>query len=93
MASQGGHEFDWDDPNIAHATHHGYSVEDIEAALNDPYGVAFPTEGSADEERHGWIGATRTSVLIVVIYAFRGDRVRPISARKASRRDRRVYTE
>jgi uncharacterized DUF497 family protein len=93
VASQGGRGFDWDAANIRHATRHGYAVEEIEAALDDPYGVDFPTEGIADEERYGWIGITRNGVHIVVIFTFSGDLVRPISARRATRTERLLYTE
>jgi hypothetical protein len=53
MTMQGGGGFEWDEENILHATRHGFSVEEIEAALNDPLGREFPSRPVPGEPRYG----------------------------------------
>jgi uncharacterized DUF497 family protein len=92
MAMQGGEGFEWDVANEAHATRHGFTVAQIEAALNDPFGVDL-TATASDQPNFGWVGMTDTGAILAIIYTFRGRRVRPFSARKASRAERRLWME
>ncbi len=93
MAMQGGDAFDWDGGNLQHAQRHGFTADQIEQALDDPFGVATEATDLDGEERFGWVGMANTGQLIAVVYTVRGDAIRPISARKATRWERQLYTE
>jgi hypothetical protein len=54
--------------------------------------LTLPDE-SADEERFITIGLDMLSRTLVVVYAMRGQTIRIISAREATRRERRQYEE
>ncbi len=47
--------------------------------------------GSGPEERFITMGNDPYGRLLVVIYTWRGERIRPISARKATGKERRRY--
>jgi uncharacterized protein len=48
-------------------------------------------EHPQDEQRYVTVGLSVEGRLIVVAHTARGERIRIISARKASRRERRIY--
>lgn len=93
MTLQGGEGFQWDAANAEHATRHGFTIAQVEAALNDPFGVEFFATPMDTEERFGWYGMTNTGALLAIIYTMRGRLVRAIRVRKAMRYERRMYTE
>jgi uncharacterized DUF497 family protein len=51
----------------------------------------FPIEHSLSEERYITMGRAFTGKLFVVVHTERGDNIRIISARRASRRERKFY--
>jgi uncharacterized DUF497 family protein len=58
----------------------------------DPLALTFPDPyHSGEEEREITIGSTAGQQVVFVSHCWRGDRVRIISARKATRRERRQY--
>lgn len=85
-------EFEWD-PRKAAANLRKHSVPFGKATLifGDPARVDEP-EISEDygEERWTTIGFVE-EVLLTVVYTVREDRIRLISARKATRHERRIY--
>jgi uncharacterized protein len=84
-------EFEWDARKAAiNLRKHGVDFADAAAVLYDELGVTIPDEG-ADEDRFATVGFDALGRLLVVIYTWRGDRVRLISARRATRRERRQY--
>lgn len=58
--------------------------------FNDDLAITIPDEYS-DEERFITIGEDALGRLVVVVYSWRGGRIRVISARKAARRERKRY--
>jgi uncharacterized DUF497 family protein len=50
-------------------------------------------EHSENEDRHITIGMDALGQILVVIYTWRGNTIRLISARKATARERKVYEE
>ena len=87
--------FDWDpkkaQQNIAK---HGTSFEKAITAFDDPFGRIMDDPGhSTPQEKREWlIGESDTGVLVVVFTVRHpGPSYRLISARKASRRERRLY--
>jgi len=74
-------------------TAHGVRFSDSEGALVDPLAVTREDEGAKLEARFITIGADFTGRIVVVVYTHRGDDIRLISARRATRGERRQYEE
>src|SRR5574341_2142433 len=64
---------------------------DVEGVLFDPNALIEEDENVNGEQRFVSIGLDPLGRLLVVIYIFRGDDIRLISARRATRRERRAY--
>jgi hypothetical protein len=72
--------FEWDSGKArANLKKHGVDFADAATVFDDPLAVTI-SEEEAGEAR-----------FLVVVYAWRGDRIRIISARMATRRERREY--
>jgi uncharacterized protein len=90
MPREHGIEFDWDEHNAPHLKRHGVSPEEFEEAfLIDP--EFRETENVEGEERYHAIGRTDRGRLLVVIFTYRGDAVRPITAFDAPKGIARQY--
>jgi uncharacterized protein len=85
-------DFEWDDDKTAaNLRDHRVSFEQATFAFNDPFAVEWIDEREAyDEERSVLLGMTGGQVLTVV-YTERGDRIRIISAWRATRHERDYY--
>jgi uncharacterized DUF497 family protein len=71
---------------------HGVSFEEAATAFADPLSLTtFDPDHSEDEDRFLLLGATHSWRLVVVSHTHRHESVRIISARLASRRERRTY--
>jgi uncharacterized DUF497 family protein len=78
----------------ANVQKHGVSFDDAATVFIDPLALTFPDPyHSGEEEREITIGYTAGHQVVFVSHCRRGDRVRIISARKATRRERRQYEE
>ena len=84
-------EFEWD-PNKAASNlrKHGVRFAEAVAVLEDLAARRMPDEDS-HEERFVALGMDALGRILVVIYAVRDARIRIISARKATRRERSQY--
>jgi uncharacterized DUF497 family protein len=73
---------------------HGVSFEEASSVFGDPLSITIedPHHG-AGEERMLTMGHSNYHRLLVVAHTARGNIIRIISARLASRRERRVYEE
>jgi uncharacterized protein len=83
---------EWD-PNKAaiNRQKHGVRFSDAEAVLFDPNALAFEDTTAEGEQRFVVIDMDHLWRVLVVIYTHRGDTVRLISARPATRFERRNY--
>lgn len=83
------------DPNKAEANirKHGVDFREAATVFRDPLSTTFPSEDhSAGERRFLTIGtAATTRHLLVVAHTEEEDSIRIISARRATRRERRLY--
>jgi len=71
---------------------HGVRFEEASTVLGDPLSVTIPDpEHSRSEERYVTLGTAFNGKLLVVVHTDRGDNIRIISARRASRRERKSY--
>ena len=64
---------------------HGVSFSDGEAALRDPRALTHEDPDAVGEPRFVTLGADALGQVLVVVHTPRDDRIRIISARKASR--------
>lgn len=73
---------------------HGVSFEEAATVFGDPLGrIATDPRHSVDEERFVLLGLSRGRRFLAVMFAERGEAIRLISARRATRRERREYEE
>ena len=63
------------------------------SALEDEQALTIRDLFSTEEERWITLGMDLLRRVLVVIYEWRGDNVRVISARRATRRERKQYEE
>ena len=84
-------EFEWDPKKArANATKHGVRFSDATFVLDDDSAVTV-LDVYPFEERYVTIGRDSMGRVLVVIYAWRGDASRIISARKAIRYEQTRY--
>jgi uncharacterized DUF497 family protein len=82
--------YDWDTANVAHIARHSVTPEEVEECFaNDPMDVGG--EVMDGEERYTSVGHTNTLRVLVVVWAMRGDALRPITAFDASERLKKRY--
>lgn len=72
---------------------HGVDFADAVAALEDDLALTQRDPSFEAEERFITMGMDPFSRLLVVVYTWRGERIRIISAREATSRERRQYEE
>jgi uncharacterized protein len=84
-------DFEWD-PRKADANLRKHKVDfaDAVSVFSDPLALTIPDE-SDNEPRFVTLGSDLLGRIIVVSYSWRGDRIRVISARKATARERSQY--
>ncbi len=85
--------FEWD-PQKAEANFkkHGILFEEAKTVFDDPFYLDFYDPDHSDEEhRYIIIGRSQTDQVLFVSYTERGDTLRLISARKATRPERNSY--
>jgi len=86
-------EFEWD-PRKARVNRrkHGIDFADATAVFEDEQALTVRDEISAvDEPRFLTLGRDALARLLVVTYTWRGERIRVISARRATVGERRQY--
>lgn len=82
---------EWDpEKAAANLRKHGVDFADAETALRDEMALTVPDDHPA-ETRFATLGMDALGRLLVVVYEWRDDDVRLISARKANRSERRQY--
>jgi hypothetical protein len=70
---------------------HGVAFSDAEQALRDPNAVTIEDPDAEGERRFVTLGSDPLGRILVVVHTPRGNRVRIISARKASRGESEKY--
>jgi uncharacterized protein len=70
---------------------HGVALADAEQSLRDPLAVTIEDGDAQDEQRLVTLGSDSLGRILVVVYTWRDDRVRLVSARKASRGEAEYY--
>ena len=70
---------------------HGVSFADAEGVFLDPLALHQPDPDAEGEERFIAVGLGSGGKLLVVVYTLRGEAIRVISARRATRREVKDY--
>jgi uncharacterized DUF497 family protein len=85
--------FEWDPKKAAgNFRKHGVRFADAVSVFEDEQALTVADDAD-DERRWVTIGADGMGRIVVVVYTWRGERVRIISARWATRREREQYQE
>ncbi len=83
--------FEWDKSKAkTNKSKHGIAFADIFAVFDDPNAITVE-DLSKNEERYFTIGMDAFGRILVVVYTWRVDRIRIISARKAVRSEVKQY--
>lgn len=76
---------------ITNLRKHGVSFADAEGVFEDPLAISMEDPDAHGERRLVVIGLGSAGELLVVIYTERGNEYRLISARRATRKERKHY--
>ena len=87
--------FEWDDANRLKnwERHHVAWWECEEVFFHKPFFVISDKAHSQEEERYFALGRTKAGRLLFLAFTLRGSRIRVISARDMSKRERKIYDE
>ena len=88
-------EFEWDQSKaIANLKKHGISFEEAKTVFDNPLAVIFDDEAhSIDERREIIIGHSQQNRFLLIAFTERSSRIRIISARLATRKEREDYEQ
>ncbi|MCD6261950.1 MAG: BrnT family toxin [Deltaproteobacteria bacterium] len=85
--------FEWDEKKAEqNIRKHSVFFEEAATVFSDPFSITiYDPLHSKDEDRFVILGMSENNSLLVVIHTERGDKIRIISARKATKKERRQY--
>ena len=84
----------WDpDKARSNLSKHGVRFSDAELVLSDSVALTREDSSAGGEQRFVSIGTDAVGRVVVVVYTYRGEDIRLISARPATRSERRAYEE
>jgi len=86
--------FQWDEANKAGANFrkHGVRMPEAIPVFDDPHAITIADdESDPDEQRFVTLGMGAAGRLLVVVYTWRGENIRIISARPAEAHEREQY--
>ncbi|EDX84129.1 conserved hypothetical protein [Synechococcus sp. PCC 7335] len=88
-------EFEWNpEKAVINQRKHGVSFQSATTVFNDALSMTFPDpDHSIGESRYIIIGMSELNQLLVVSHTDRGNYTRIISAREATRQERKFYEE
>jgi len=84
-------DYEWDEAKArANVRDHSIDFADAPTVFDDDLALTVPDD-TTPEERYDTLGMDAMGRLLVVVYTWRGDRIRIISARKATKTEHRYY--
>lgn len=88
-------QFEWDPRKEAsNRRKHGVEFREAATVFGDPLAMTFPdTDHSLSEQRFLTIGASGSGRVLVLAHTEEADKIRIISARDVTRRERKFYEE
>jgi uncharacterized DUF497 family protein len=86
-------EFEWDGHKaVENLKNHRVSFDEAKSVFNDPLLLTFPDPDHSDEEHRSInIGISSHSRVLLVVFTDRKGKVRVISSRKATAKERKLY--
>jgi uncharacterized DUF497 family protein len=86
-------EFEWDGHKaVENLKNHRVSFDEAKSVFNDPLLLTFPDPEHSDEEHRSInIGISSHSRVLLVVFTDRKGKVRVISSRKATAKERKLY--
>lgn len=87
------YQFEWNESKAAsNLKKHGISFKQATTVFSDPLSNTINDPyHSQDEHRFLTIGCTKEGIMLMISHVDREERIRIISARKVTRRERRAY--
>jgi uncharacterized protein len=90
--------FEWHEAkNRSNKKKHGIDFETAQLVFNDPHCISFVKRVNDGEERWHAIGSIENIIVIVVVHTYREEAldevIRIISARRATRHERKLYAQ
>lgn len=81
------------DPNKAQSNlkKHGISFEEAASCLLDQMALVREDDDAEGEQRFVLLGMSNAARLLTVVYTLRGEHIRLISARKATKKEEKTY--
>jgi len=84
--------YQWDpDKAQANLEEHHIDFADAVGVFEDDWALTIKEEHVDDEQRFATLGMDFLGRVLVVVYTYRGEDIRLISARSATKRERRTY--
>ena len=85
---------EWDPRKaMANRLRHGVRFSDAEAVLFDPVALTRDDPDAIGEARFVTVGVDVAGRVLVLVYTYREDRIRIVSVRKATRKEKAQYEE
>lgn len=85
-------EFEWDRHNLTKVRlRHDISSEEAEQPFFNDHLTIFDEKHSVAEQRYRLLGATNGGRILFIVFTIRGKKIRIISARSASKKERSNY--
>jgi len=92
--SGGQQDFDWDAGNRTKSRKHGVETTDVEGMFQRPtVFLGRIIEPAHDEDRWLLLGQDLRGRRLTLVFARRGDQVRPVSCRPMRRTEKKIYEE
>ena len=89
-----GAEFEWDENKASsNLQKHGVTFEEAAEVFFDPFFQLGDASVASDEQRDFIIGYSLSQQILFVVFIERNDRTRIISARHATRTERKLYEQ
>lgn len=70
---------------------HRVFFSEVESVFYDPNAISVEDKNAESEARYVTIGLDSLVRVVVVVYTYRDDEIRVISARKATKAEQRIY--
>ncbi|MHB1319651.1 MAG: BrnT family toxin [Anaerolineae bacterium] len=85
-------DYQWDpEKATSNQAKHGVDFADAVGVFEDEWALTMKEEYVEGEQRFATLGTDFLERVLVVVYTYRGGEIRLISARAATRRERRIY--
>ncbi len=88
-------KFEWDSRKaVINQEKHEVSFTDAASVFRDALSMTYPdTDHSDEEDRFLILGSSSSGSILVVSHTFRGETIRIISARNATKKERSFYEQ